>query len=317
MAISKFTVDGVTQIDLTQDTIVPEHLYVNETALNAAGDSIEGAAQADNEDAFLERSLSGIYYNPDITTIGATAFRWMPNITKINVPNVIKIGDESVYNLVGLEEITTGQLTSLGTKAFMGCSSLKVPPDISRLVTLPSYAFNGCAALESIDLTNKEAVGSYTFQNCSSLKQVSLPNLIYQADATDTFQNCTALESVYMPKCQGFGGTNVFMGCTSLKGIVLPNLGGHNGAAATFNIYQSWFNNDKNLEYVDVRTPPSIATQAFIDCSKLTTLIIRGERVTSLANIAAFTRTPFASGQIGGTLYVPQDMIESYCFARS
>ena len=47
-------------------------------------------------------------------------------------------------------------------------------------------------------------------------------------------------------------------------------------------------------------------------CKNLTTLVLKSETVCTLSNINAFNNTPFASGKTGGTVYVPQALIESY-----
>lgn len=48
------------------------------------------------------------------------------------------------------------------------------------------------------------------------------------------------------------------------------------------------------------------------DNQNLEILVLRKSALTSLANIDAFTDTPFANGGSGGTLYVPNDLISTY-----
>lgn len=55
-----------------------------------------------------------------------------------------------------------------------------------------------------------------------------------------------------------------------------------------------------------------IGTYAFANNSNLTSLTLPSETLVPLANTNAFTGTPFASGNAGGTLYVPSSLIASY-----
>lgn len=64
------------------------------------------------------------------------------------------------------------------------------------------------------------------------------------------------------------------------------------------------------LEAIDCRG--GMAGNSFLGCTKLAIVVIRATSVVSLANVNAFTNTPFASGKAGGTLYVPQALIANY-----
>jgi hypothetical protein len=64
---------------------------------------------------------------------------------------------------------------------------------------------------------------------------------------------------------------------------------------------------------VDFGCSPEFARpKAFSGCTNLRTIIIRGETVATLSDVNNFTDTPFASGGTGGTVYVPEALIESY-----
>lgn len=57
----------------------------------------------------------------------------------------------------------------------------------------------------------------------------------------------------------------------------------------------------------------NIYSTAFSGCTALNVLVLRRTAgVCALANINAFTNSPFASGKAGGTLYVPQSLLASY-----
>lgn len=120
------------------------------------------------------------------------------------------------------------------------------------------------------------------------------------------FYNCANLEKFI---CHNIGsGTlqHAFDGVTKLKAIALPKFSA-GGYTLAYNGY---------LEAIDLAGIAGlgygIATSMFRDCAKLKYLIIRADTVKSLANVNAFTNTPFASGKAGGTLYVPASLVSSY-----
>lgn len=68
------------------------------------------------------------------------------------------------------------------------------------------------------------------------------------------------------------------------------------------------------LETCDIGSTTGIAANAFANCYKLQTLVLRkSASVCTLANVSAFTNTPM-SGYNGltGTVYVPSALISSY-----
>ena len=72
------------------------------------------------------------------------------------------------------------------------------------------------------------------------------------------------------------------------------------------------------LQVVDIEKavhPTNVATlgnNAFYGCSALNVLILRQTNEVVVITSSTFTNTPFASGNAGGTLYVPNSMISSY-----
>jgi len=61
-----------------------------------------------------------------------------------------------------------------------------------------------------------------------------------------------------------------------------------------------------------------VPQQFWYGCTNFKVLIIRETAgVAALANINAFTNTPFASGKAGGTLYVPQSLLSQYTQATN
>lgn len=98
-------------------------------------------------------------------------------------------------------------------------------------------------------------------------------------------------------------GHSAFAYCSALTSVDLPSVTSI-GAMA--------FNTCSSLTIVKLSDVTSIGANAFAWCSALTTIIARSATVIPLSSTSVLTQTPFASGKSGGTVYVPQALIESY-----
>jgi len=74
-------------------------------------------------------------------------------------------------------------LTSIGSKAFKNCISLK-SINAGGIATIGYSAFEGCASLESIDLTSLKYLQSKTFAGCSSLQKIIFGNALTRVNAS-------------------------------------------------------------------------------------------------------------------------------------
>ena len=81
MGYSKVIINGVTKLDLTEDTVTPEKLLSGVTAHNASGNKVVGSIQNQNGDAIEENDdgdiliPSGYYpsqviYTPERQSLG-------------------------------------------------------------------------------------------------------------------------------------------------------------------------------------------------------------------------------------------------------
>lgn len=166
--------------------------------------------------------------------------------------------------------------------------------------------FSGATALKTADLKNVTInVGVEAFDGCSSLESVIFPDTFKGITLlARAFRNCTKLQNVQTPmEWQATSATpGIFMGCTSLKRVDMPNC---------FNSSPQFFSGCTSLEYVRLKRGMG-TSQAFYNCAALKTLVLTHDEVSALSNPNTFGNTPFASGGTGGTVYVPQALIESY-----
>lgn len=192
-----------------------------------------------------------------------------------------------------------------------------------NMVKLRQYMFYGNTTLRSVDLSKLMApllssgkwdiqnmIGQYCFSNCTALESIVLPEILAE-NTTGTciigraFMGCVGLNELVTdyPCYLSSQSTSVFESCTALKRVIVPNWSLGNALKV--------FAGCTSLEIVDCKSGP-INANCFQNDAQLKTLVIRNSSVVSLSNVSAFTGTPFASGGAGGTVYVPQALIESY-----
>lgn len=122
------------------------------------------------------------------------------------------------------------------------------------------------------------SIKNYAFMNISTLNKVIIHN------ATGTFQQAflgTAVRYVAFPK--------------------ITSVTNYNGS------------NNTPLYGLDFAALSSLNSYAFTKNTGMKTLVLRRMSApVTLGNINVFSQTPFASGNAGGTLYVPAALIEAY-----
>ncbi len=238
-----------------------------------------------------EKNITEVIIEEGVTRIGDYSFNNCEQLTSITIPSsVTEIGDcilhksndvpYDIYlsNLKVWSEHDRGDLnsanlylngalltnlvipegvTSVGKRAFLGCTSLTsvtLPEGITRI---EDDAFSGCTNLNTAYITKNlqafyeggitcstllphggniylngtlltnlvipegvTSVGKRAFSGCTSLTSVTLPEGITRIE-DDTFRGCTNLTSVTIPSSVTSIGSSAFYGCSSLKDVYL------------------------------------------------------------------------------------------------
>ncbi len=162
-------------------------------------------------------------------------------------------------------------VTAIAAGAFAGNTALTKLILPASVKTIGDFAFQGCTALQEIELPGVTALGTFDYQvfnGCSALKAITLPKGVTKIGQS-IFLNCKELATVTVEGSVTFIDTQAFYGCTKLEGITLT-------ADLTY-IGQKAFANSgvKTLE-VKLGSNGRIAQGAFDGCKDLTTLSITG-----------------------------------------
>lgn len=123
------------------------------------------------------------------------------NITQISFADgITSVGAKAFFGCSNLENIfIPDSVTRIASSAFEECSKLKSVTGFKYVTLIGSSAFSGCASLESIPFpVSRVSIGDYAFERCSSLKNVKIPDNVTSIGTT-IFNRCGNIETVILP----------------------------------------------------------------------------------------------------------------------
>ena len=119
---------------------------------------------------------------------------------------------------------TTYSVTTIGGRAFYGCSGLTSVTIPNLVTTIGDHAFYGCTGLTSVIIPNSvTSIGESAFGGCTGLTEVTIGNSVTTINYA-AFYGCTGLTSVTIPNSVTTIGDYAFEGCyglTSIKSKIL------------------------------------------------------------------------------------------------
>ncbi len=126
------------------------------------------------------------------------------------------------------------QVTSIGSYAFIGCSSVTAITIPDSVTSLGDLVFYGCTNLASAVIGDSvTSIGNGDFMYCPSLSSVTLGKNVTSI-GTSAFSNC-ALTSITLPDSVRSIGDSAFYGCASLTSLTIPDSVRSIGSYAFYN----------------------------------------------------------------------------------
>ena len=171
------------------------------------------------EGAFKEAGISGEINLSDIKFNGGSQFTGCNQIIRVTL-NQELIPDSCFSNCTNLTNVVMSGVTSIGQKAFEGCSSLVTVGDVEGISTIGDYAFKDTAIDGKVNLSATKVIGVAAFSN-TKLVVVSIPNL--ESLGKSAFEGCSSLESINLGSTLKKITEKVFKACSSLNTAVFPS----------------------------------------------------------------------------------------------
>ena len=182
-----------------------------QAALTASAEVYSGScgAEGDNLTWSLDTTtglltITGSGAMADYTSADTNPAPWYDYrkaITAVSLPEgLTSIGSRAFYGCTALTSVTIpASVTSIGVVAFFGCKTLTTVIIPDSVTSIDNYAFSNCSALTSVTIPDGvTSIGESAFSGCSALTGVTIPNSVTSI-GNDAFYRCTSLTSVTIP----------------------------------------------------------------------------------------------------------------------
>ena len=232
------------------------------------------------------KCTDGIIGNGNTVTVDSVIYRLNDDYTAQVISYSGTPGNITISECVSYESYTF-KVTSIGSSAFSGCTSLTSVTVPNVVTSIVDSAFYGCTSLTSVTIGNSvTSIGDCAFSNCTSLKSATIP-ISVTSIGDSAFYGCTSLTSVTIPDSVTSIGDSAFSDCTSLTSITIPD--------SVTSISNFAFYKCTSLTSVTVPdSVTSIGNYAFNGCTRLTSVTIPNS-VTSIGDYVFYNCTSLTS----------------------
>ena len=313
--------------------------------------------------------LTSVTIPNSVTSIGDWAFCYCSGLTTVTIPNsVTSIGHAAFEGCSGLTSITVeagnakyhsagnclieterktliagckksvipndGSVTSIGSYAFYGCSSLTSITIPDSVTSIELYAFRDCTGLISIigsvemtsviaeqcssssfsvTITSGTSIASRAFRDCSDLTSITIPSSVTDIGSY-AFSGCSGLTSVTFAEGSRLTsiGYGAFSGCFGLTSVTIPS--------SVTSIEDNAFSGCSGLTsvtFAEGSRLTSIGDSAFYYCSGLTSIYYTGDiagwcgisGLGRLMGVGASSKSLYINGvKVEGDLVIPDSV---------
>ena len=259
-------------------------------------------------------SFDEISYFTGLTSIASQAFNGCTGLTSITIPeNITSIGMGAFKDCTGLtkaefasiEDLCSMVFEDYGANPLVNAHHLYINgEEITELVipnsvtTIGTFAFRGCSSLTSATIPNNVTeIGDGIFSDCTALASVSLPENLTKI-SVGMFYGCKNLASIIIPEGVISIGRNAFYGCSSLTSLTIPE-----GVTSIEDL--TFFGCSSLTSLTIPEGVTSIGSSAFNGCSSLTSVYVKMETPPAI-------KSTVFSNRANATLYVPYGCSEAY-----
>ncbi len=262
--------------------------------------------------AFRGTNITAVTFGANVTKIGAEAFRGTA-ISEVELPAKLESIGAKAFAETNIAAVTLGAaVSSLGQGAFQDCEQIQtVTMNSAVLAALPPYVFGGCAKLQTVNGTTKiKSVGANAFNGCALLQSIDLSECTKAEFSAfggcAALQNVTSLAALAAAEEYAFAGSglaaaelpkltaipdNMFEGCTALASAAL----------SAESIGVNAFKGCTALAAVTLQNTATVGEGAFNGCTLLAALTLPDTLIRVGAD--AFTGTALIKAE-GGVNYV-------------
>ena len=175
--------------------------------------------------------LTSITIPNSVTSIGEWAFLNCSGLTSVTIPNSVTSIDFGAFSgCSGLASITVEEgntkydsrdncnaiIDSNTNELINGCKNTIIP---NTVTSIGRRAFSGCSGLASVTIPNSvTSIGDMSFGGCSGLTSVTIPNSVTSIGGS-AFYGCSGLTSITIPNSVTSIGISAFFGCSGLTSV--------------------------------------------------------------------------------------------------
>lgn len=186
-------------------TTIPSHMFAGCSALERV--TAKGTITA------IENGAFGSVTDWKNHETADTALTEIPDLSQVT-----SIGDRAFYGCSALETVDLHSVTTMGYAAFQGCKALSGKIDLSNLEEIPGHAFCYDPNITSvITCSTLSSIGDWAFI-WAGISTISLPETL-NSIGTYTFYKASLSGTVALPDSLTQLGASAFSGCKEVEAI--------------------------------------------------------------------------------------------------